>query len=198
MKLKVWLAACTLVAAVALNTAADEPKKSTHKMSPEEEAMMKAASPGPEHKKLEGMVGSWSVKVKMWPAPGAPAQESSGTATRKWVLGGRYVQESFSGNFMGMPFTGVGYTGYDNIKKQYFGSWMDSMSTAMMISTGTMDNDHTWTFKGSMPDAMTGKDAPFEETITVKDKDHHTFEMRSAGPDGKMFKMMEIAYSRKK
>lgn len=197
MKLKVWLAACTLAAAVALNVTADEPKKSGHKMSPEEEAMMKLGSPGPEHKKLQGMVGSWDAHVKMWPGPGAPMQESKGSATRKWVLGGRAVQESFDGNFMGMPFHGMGYTGYDNIKKQYWGSWMDTMSTGMMSTTGTMESDGSWTFKGSMPDPMTGKDAPFEEKVIVKDKDHHSFEMMTAGPDGKMFKMMEITYSRK-
>jgi len=197
MKLKVWLAACTLVASAAFNALADSPKKAEHKMSPEEEAMMKAATPGAEHKKLDTMVGTWSATVKMWPAPGAPAQESKGTATNKWVLGGRYLEQSFDGSFMGMPFHGTGYTGYDNIKKEYIGSWMDTMSTGMMTSTGHINADGTWTFNGSMPDPMSGKDAPFEEKVTVKDKDHHVFEMMAPGPDGKMFKMMEITYTRK-
>ena len=45
---------------------------------------------------------------------------------------------------------------------------------------------------------MTGKDSPVEEKLTIVDKDHHTLEMWSPGPDGKMFKMMEIKYARKK
>jgi hypothetical protein len=49
-----------------------------------------------------------------------------------------------------------------------------------------------------MPDPVTTKDTPFEEKITLVDADHHTLEMWTPGPDGKMFKMMEIAYSRKK
>ena len=100
---------------------------------------------------------------------------------------------------MGMPFTGVGYTGYDNIKKKYIGSWMDNMSTSMMISTGTANADgKSYTFTSSMDDPMTGKSSPVKETVTIVDEDHHTLEMWGPGPDGKSFKMMEIDYSRKK
>lgn len=198
MKLKAWTLVCTLLVSAALY-AADPPKKS--EPSAEEkaamEAMMKAATPGEAHKKLDGMVGTWSAKVTMWPAPGVPPQVSTGTSTAKWVMGGRFIEENFTGNMMGMPFTGRGYTGYDNIKKQYFGSWMDNMSTAMMMTTGTQDSDNTWTFKGTMPDPMSGKDTPLEEKVTVQDKDHHTFEMWTPAPDGRMFKMMEITYTRK-
>ena len=41
-------------------------------------------------------------------------------------------------------------------------------------------------------------DAPIEEKVTIADKDHHTMEMWSPGPDGRMFKMMEIVYTRHK
>jgi hypothetical protein len=163
------------------------------------EAMMKAGTPGDAHKKLEPFVGTWTTKVKAWMAPGTQPMTSEGTATQEWILDGRYLEQRFSGNFMGMPFKGEGITGYDNIRKQYFGTWMDSMSTCMMTSTGSLDADgKTLTFTGSMPDPMTGKDAQVIEKITVTDADHHTMEMWSPGPDGKMFKMMEIEYSRKK
>ena len=45
---------------------------------------------------------------------------------------------------------------------------------------------------------MSGKDTPFEEHLTISDTDHHTLEMYGPAPDGKMVKMMEINYSRKK
>src|SRR6185369_4380224 len=150
-------------------------------------------------KLLDGMAGTWDAKVTMWMAPGQEPTVSTGTSENSWVLGNREMMEKFSGTFMGMPFSGIGYTGYDNIKKQYWGTWMDSMSTGMMMSTGsTADNGKTWKFNSSMPDPMTGKDAPVEEKITVTDKDHHTMEMWTPGPDGRTFKMMEITYTRKK
>ncbi len=163
------------------------------------EAMMKAGMPGDPHKKLDAFVGTWDTKITTWMMPGADPMTSVGKSTNLWVLDGRYIEQRFAGDFMGAPFNGLGFTGYDNVKKQYFGTWMDSMSTGMMVSTGSMSADgKTFTFTGSMSDPMTGKDSPLEEKITITDADHHTMEMWSPGPDGKMFKMMEIAYSRKK
>lgn len=162
------------------------------------EAMMKAGTPGPEHKLLDGMAGTWTAKVTSWMVPGGDPMTMEGTSEHKWVMGGRYLEQRFSGNFMGMPFEGIGYTGYDNVKKQYWGTWMDNMSTGMMISTGSRTADGTWSFSGTFPDPMTGKDSKVDEKITVVDADHHTLEMWMPGPDGKMFKSMEIAYARKK
>ena len=192
----------TLGFALALCTSAlfaDDPKKAADDMQKAQmDAWMKASTPGDAHKKLDGMVGTWDVKVKSWMAPGAPPMESTGSAVNSWVLGGRWMEEKFTGSFMGMPFQGIGYTGYDNIKKQYIGTWMDNMSTAVMTSTGKGGSGNTWEFASSMDDPMTGKTMPVTEKVTFTDADHHTMEMWSPGPDGKMFKMMEIAYSRKK
>ncbi len=199
MRLRVYVALFSLATAAALY-AADAPKQSAP--SAEEkammEAMMKAATPGEAHKKLDAVVGTWDSKVTMWMAPGAPPMVSPGTSTNQWVLGGRYLEQKVTGSFMGMPFNGLGYTGYDNVKKEYFGTWMDNMGTGVMLSTGAMDAANHWTFKGSMPDPVTGKDAPFEEHMSMPDHDHMTFDMWSPGPDGKMVKVMEISYSRKK
>ncbi len=162
------------------------------------EAMTKAATPGEQHKMLAHMAGTWDAKVTMWMMPGTDPIVSTAVAENKVIMGGRYVEQRFKGNMMGMPFEGIGYTGYDNIKKQYFGTWMDSMSTGFMVSTSTGGDAKSMTYKGTMPDPMTGQDAPFEQKVTFIDADHSNFEMWTPGPDGKMFKMMEIAYSRKK
>src|SRR5204862_4453368 len=115
--------------------------------------------------------------------PGQPPVESTGTDESMWIMGGRYVQEKFSGNFMGQPFTGMGITGYDNAKKQYFGTWIDSMGTGLMLSNGnTTDGGKTWNFKTVGTDPMTGKDMPGEMKLTVTDHDHHTMEMWGPGP----------------
>ncbi len=161
------------------------------------EAMTKAATPGEPHKMLAHMAGSWDAKVTMWMMPGTDPIVSTAVAENKVIMGGRYVEQRFKGNMMGMPFEGIGYTGYDNIKKQYFGTWMDSMSTGFMVGTSTGGDAKSMTYKGTMPDPMTGQDAPFEQKVTFIDADHSNFEMWTPGPDGKMLKMMEIAYSRR-
>jgi hypothetical protein len=162
------------------------------------EAMAKYSTPGPEHKALEQFVGTWDTNAKMWMAPGTPPQETTGTAENKMALGGRYLEQHYEGKFMDQPFTGMGYTGYDIYKKQYVGTWMDTMGTSVMVSTGNADpSGKTMTMTGTMDDPMARKSMPFKEVIKVVDNDHHVFEMWSPGPDGKMFKMMEITYTRK-
>jgi hypothetical protein len=192
----------TLGLALALCTSAlfaDDQKKSDADMQKAMmEAWMKASTPGDAHKKLDGMVGTWDVTVKSWMAPGQPPAESTGTAVNQWVLGNRWMEEKFTGSFMGMPFQGIGYTGYDNVKKQYVGTWMDNMSTAVMVSSGKGGSGNTYEFTSSMDDPMTGKPAMITEKVTFTDADHHTMEMWGPGPDGKVYKSMEISYSRKK
>ena len=158
--------------------------------------MMKAATPGDAHKKLDWMVGKWDASVTMY-NPGQPPSKSTATSESRWVLGGRWVEEQVSGNFMGMPFNGIGYTGYDNIRKQYTGTWMDNMGTQTMISTGNMTSDKTYEFTSSMDDPMSGKPMTVKTKMTVVDDDHHVLEMWGPTPDGKVMKMMEITYTRK-
>jgi hypothetical protein len=162
------------------------------------EAMMKAGTPGDPHKALAVMEGTWNTTVKAWMAPGAEPMTSEGVSEMKMVLGGRYLHQTFKGNFGGMPFEGLGYTGYDNVKKQYWGTWMDNMSTAMMSSKGEMSEGGAMTFSGTMTDPMTGEDQPVKEKIRMEGNDRIEMEMWGPGPDGKMFKTMEIVYTRKK
>jgi hypothetical protein len=180
---------------------ADEPKKPQQPSAEEKaamEAMMKAATPGDMHKKMSVMIGTFDAKVTMY-TPGQPPAESTATSESAWVLGGRFVEEKVSGTFMGMPFTGIGYTGYDNVKQEYIGTWMDNFGTQMMVSTGKASADgKTWDFTSSMSNPMTGKSDTVKEKVTVVDDDHHVMEMWGPGPDGKMYKMMEITYTRKK
>jgi hypothetical protein len=205
MKLKVCLTAAALCAfaltAVAQHDhAAPKSASAAPAMDPAMmDAMMKAGTPGEPHKKLDGMAGTWDTKITMWMMPGTEPMISAGTSTSQWVMGGRYLEERFKGDFGGMPFEGLGFTGYDNVKKRYWGTWMDNMSTSMMSSSGTAAADgKSWDFDGTMSDPMTGGETALKTKVTVRDADHHVMEMWAPGPDGKMFKSMEIAYSRKK
>lgn len=201
MKIKIWSSIALLSMCLVTSVSAKDAKKP--EMSPQEKAAMdawaKSAAAGSEHKLLSGMVGTFKAKVTSYMNPGAPPNVSYGTSVSTWVLGGRDVQQKFTGDMMGQPFSGIGYTGYDNLKQQYWGTWRDNMSTGLMTSTGnTTDGGKTWKFASVATDPMTGKDSKGEMIITVVDANHHNMEMWGEGPDGKNFKMMEIAYTRKK
>ena len=187
--------------------AEDKPKEAAKPAAsataPNEDEMMKAwmaaATPGDAHKKLEPFVGSFTVKTKMWMDPSKPPEETTGTSENKWVLGGRFVEQHVEGTAMGQPFAGIGYTGYDNYKKKYVGSWTDSMGTMMMTSTGTADvSGKKFTFWSTVDDVVMKKSVKVKSVATVVDDDHQTYEMWSPAPDGKMFKSLEVQYTRKK
>lgn len=194
--------ALAVLGTAALVSAGDEKKAAAPAMDEKTAAMMaaweKAGTPGEAHKKLEPFVGTWETKSKHWMKPGDPPEEAAGVTETRWVLGNRFLEMRYEGPMMGQPFTGVGYTGYDNIKKKYVGSWMDSMTTAMMTSVGDADaSGKVMNFTIACNDPMTGKPMTMKEKITVTDNDHHTMEMWGPGPDGKVYKMMEMTYTRK-
>lgn len=159
------------------------------------EKYMKAATPGPEHAELAKMAGKWNLEVSMFMAPGAPAQKSKATATYTSVMGGRFLQQEVKGDMNGQPFEGMGLEGYDNVTKQYFASWVDNMGTGAMMTKGKCANKKC-TMHGKVPDAVAGKEVNIQETITQTDDNHFTFVMWGPGPDGKLFKTLEIAYTR--
>ncbi len=172
--------------------------------APNMEEMMKKwqayATPGPAHKVLEALVGEWNVESRMWMGgQGGSATESKGTAKVQWILGGRYLQEHFSGEMMQQPFEGIGTTAYDNFKKKYLSTWIDSVGTGIFTSEGTADPDgKSLTFLGKMDEPATGeKDKPTKYIIRILSPDKHTFEMHDLSL-GEKSKVMEMTYTRKR
>jgi hypothetical protein len=165
------------------------------------DAMQKAATPGANHKVLQSLVGDWTFAMKMWEDPAGPAHESSGTTSTRSLMDGRYVQSEHKGNFMGMPFHGMGVTGYDNVSKQFQSSWLDNMSTGQMLMNGSYDAPKkTLTFRGDMDDMMKpGTKTKIRETVRIVNTDTHVMEWYETRAGAtKEAKTMEITYKRTK
>jgi hypothetical protein len=160
--------------------------------------MMEAGTPGEQHKLLAKADGKWTAETTMWMSPGAPPVTAKSVATNKMILGGRYQETTFKGDFMGMPYEGTSTTGYDNIKKVFFTTWMDNMSTMIMNMEGNWDDaTKTINFKGKMICPGNGKECEMREVYKMVDNNHHLMEMY--GPDmqtGKEYKSMEIKFTR--
>ncbi len=198
MKIRLTAAALCLLALPAL--AQDKPKEPAAPAmgAAEMEAMQKAMTPGEPHKHLARYTGDWTFTSKMWMDPSQPAMESSGTMHGETVLGGRFVQTTWKGNMMGMPFEGRATDGYDNVAKQYVSSWMDNMSTGIVYSTGTCDaSGNKCSLKGDMMDPMTGQKSYMRSEVTWTDANTFKNEMYGPGPDGKEFRWMEMTVKRK-
>jgi len=158
-------------------------------------AYAKYANPGPEHEFLKSMVGSWKAVTKAWMSPGEP-QVSEGTSTRTLILGGRFVMDEFKSTFMDQPFEGFGTTGYDLGKKEYVGTWSDTMGTGILMSRGKMDpSGKVMTMTGSYDDPVNGEKKTMREITKIVSPNQHVFEIWE-NQGGKDVKIMEITYTR--
>jgi hypothetical protein len=162
-----------------------------------QEAYMKAATPGENHKILGNYVGDWTFTNKMWMAPGQPPVESGGTIHAEWILGGRYVQSVYKGNMMGMPFEGHGTDGYDNVAGKYVSSWVDNMGTGIMTSSGTCDANKVCTQSGDMLDPATGQKVTMRSVISWVSDTSFKLEMYVKDASGNEMKMMEMVGTKK-
>ena len=142
-------------------------------------------------------VGTYDVAMKSWQDAAAPPMESTGVATRTLMFGGRIMIEDFESDFMGMPFTGRGMTGYDNVSGKYWSTWMDSMSTGLMMSEGTCDGKGACTFTGSYNDPIANGPKAIRMVSRWTSPTTQVAEMHTAGKDGKEMVMMEMTYTKK-
>lgn len=197
------MASPAAAAAVTTATATGQPSEAEMMKMMEEMAKL-----NDNHKLLASLDGNWTYVVKMWMDGDTTKkpQESKGTATRRAIMGGRFIAMEVKGKFdmpgadgkmKSMDFAGHGMEGYDNGKKKFVGAWMDNMGTGIMMSEGDYDAaSKTFTFTGdyTMAPGMVQK---IKETLKVADKDHMTMEwFEDRG--GKEAKTMEIDYARKK
>ncbi len=163
------------------------------------EAWQRASTPGEAHKRLEAIVGTFDAKVRSRLDPTHPPEDSVATSVNSWVLGGRYVEQQFDGTMMGEPFSGIGYAGYDNIQKKFVSVWMDTAGTGILYLTGTANaSGKTITGRSTMWDPVREKPFPVESKLVIVDNDHYTFELVGKAPNGRLTKLIEIQYTRKK
>src|SRR6059058_2021865 len=170
--------------------------------------MMELSKIGENHKLLSSLDGNWDYTIKFWmnPDPNAKPQESKGTATRKSVMGGRYVMMDVSGKMQmpgedgkmkDMQFKGMGIEGYDNVKQKFVGSWIDNMGTGIQFSDGTYDPAaKTFTFTSEM-EPVPGMKTAVREVIKIDDNNHMSLEWYE-NQGGQEKKTMEINYTKKK
>lgn len=148
-----------------------------------EQAVADAAKPGPIHAQLMKRAGKYTTTMT-FSAPGTESQESTGTATLKPILGGRFLEEENSGESLGQPSVGLRLYGYNNGSKQYEAIWIYNGSTAFLVLDGSSDDDgktvrYTGAFIG--PD---GSKQTLRVIVEQRDADHFVVRLLGEGPGG--------------
>ncbi|MCG7856925.1 DUF1579 domain-containing protein [Flavihumibacter sediminis] len=171
-----------------------------HGQTPSQDDQMKVfrdyMTPGEWHKKLAKDDGEWKAEVSMWMDPSQPPTKSTAKMINKMILGGRYQESRFTGEFMGMPMEGIGTIAYDNTRKIFLSTWIDNLGTGMMYMEGKWDEaTKSIILEGESLDPMLGKMVKIKETFKYIDDNNQLMEMFMI-QDGKEIKTMEIKLTR--
>lgn len=158
---------------------------------------IKSVEPGPAHEFLALFAGTFEATNRVWMDPAGQPMESAAKAVHTMIMDGRYLQMEYEGLFMGEPFTGKGTFAYDNNRRAFRGTWIDSMSTGIAVSQGNMSRDGTTlTMLVEMDEPITGEmSKSFMQKWKLADKDTIVLEMWEI-LYGDPFKVMEIEYKR--
>jgi len=118
-------------------------------------AQTEMPKPGPEHKKLDMLAGSWTIEGDVKPNPMGPGGKMSEDEKCEWMEGGFFLicHVDFKSASMGSG-SGMSILGYSNEGRSYtyreFNSWGEAMD-----SKGSLDGDTwTWTSDEKMGDTM--------------------------------------------
>lgn len=192
--------AVAAVVTVGLSTARADDAKAPASPAALLTALAEAGKPGPEHKKLEPLVGNWNFTLKMWTDPSQPPAELKGTIERKWVLGGRFVQESVNGQCAttGKTFEGLGLVGYHPGEKKFTLTHACGLCGTASTSLATCDasgRKFTCTTEECCP--LSGQKVSGRDEIVIESNDKVVTNIYKT-IDGKEAKVMECVAIRQK
>ena len=160
------------------------------------------AAPGPEHQRLQSLVGKWDQEIKVWSEPGKTPMTLKGTCENKMILGGRFLVGESKGNMGGMSVESTHITGFDRRHKKYTHIGLDTFGTYYVTATGPYDESkQAVVMYGEDVDPLLGTQKydiifrvlgpdKYMIEIVFKDKEH----TRGAAE----FKEVEITYTRAK
>jgi len=169
--------------------------------SPQElmKALAEAGKPGPEHQKLQPFVGDWNMTIRMWTDPSQPPAEAKGTVERKWIMDGRFVQESIKGECPeGKSFEAIGFLGYDAAQKKFTTVRVCGFCGKTMYSLATPDaSGRKFTCATEECCPLSGEKVSGRDEIVIESNDRIVINIYKT-LNGKELKAMEIVNVRKK
>jgi Protein of unknown function (DUF1579) len=173
------------------------PCRGTAQENKAKQAGIPADEPGLVHKQMNALAGSWDVDIVFI----INGKENKGKVKceSKWILDGRFLQQDYKSNLMGKPFMVLQLVGYDNLKKKTVELMMDSLSTGVLHSEGSISQDgKVITNEGESLDKASGKSTKLRTVTTIIDPDHYTLEWFKPGEAGKDEKVVSMIHTRRK
>jgi hypothetical protein len=147
--------------------------------------------PTQEHGWLRQFTGEWKTEMEAKMGPDQPPMQCNGTMKSR-QLGGFWVLNEMQGDMSGSPMTGIQTLGYDDGKKKFVGTWVDSTGAFMWQYEGTVDpSSKVLTLDADGPNFMSdGKLTKFQDVYEFKTADELLMTSRMLATDGEWVTFM--------
>jgi hypothetical protein len=197
------LRALVLTALVVLPVVGSRVGAQEGKQVPTPEALLKAMAengkPGPEHQQLQPFVGDWTFTLKVWTDPSQSPAELKGVIERKWIMDGRFVQETLRGECCqtGKTFEGLGLLGYDRAQKKF--TAVKACGLCGTIGSGAVSFDASARrFECTKDECcpLTGQQVKIRTAVTIETNNRIVANVYRLA-DGKEARIMELVSTRK-
>ena len=157
---------------------------------------VKADEPGPVHKRLSDLAGTWDVALLY--TLGDKQHAGKATCEAKSILDGRFLQQDYQSRFQGKPFHVLQLLGYDNARKKTVEIMLDNLGTGLLHNEGSISTDgKVISNLGEGHDPLTNKPYKLRTVTTIVDIDHFTLEWFRTNDGGKEEKVVSMAHTRK-
>jgi hypothetical protein len=165
-------------------------------------AYMELAKPGPEHKQLESLVGSWDQEIKFWMEPGKPPMTFKATCQNRMILGGRFLVSEAKGGTGPMAFESMIILGFDRRSKKFTTIGFDTFGTYSVAAAGPYDESKkAIVMYGEDVDPALGHTQKYNMVATIVSPTKYITEVVFKDPEHTHglpeFKMVEITHTKK-
>ncbi|MET7330323.1 DUF1579 family protein [Nonomuraea sp. NPDC005650] len=168
-----------------------------------------ALAPGPFHRRLDPLVGTWkAVKYNyLLGGGGKPLVSRDITVTTRWIAktGGRFLEERTEGTLGGNPYYRLGVLGFSTIDRRYEWTTFDSVTPTAMTyrgpalakRTNRLSLPGTFTDPGVLGPEYVGKTIPMRTVITIRSNEKHTFDLYFTPPGQSERLVDRVVYTRR-
>ena len=156
-----------------------------------------ASQPGQPHAALGRLAGDWDAQAKFWTwtNPSAPPMEATATVKAEMIMGGRFLFQKVTGQFMGNALEAVGVIGYNNATARYEAASFDNMGTSIARHVGEANDAGDIVLHLRYQDPATG-DTVDRRTVKAMVSTREWIETAHETRNGVERKVMEIRAQR--
>jgi hypothetical protein len=165
--------------------------------------------PGPGHKVIAPLAGTWRVRYEVYGTLGRTGDEppivSDDIRTRReWVGGGRFLEDTTQGTLMGAPYWRRGWLGYNNMEGRFEWVTIDGVNSALMTYSAALKSGPSapismtgvFTDQGVAGEESVGKRVGMRTVIHIDSNERHRVDLYFTRPGKKETLAVRAVYTR--